>query len=106
MSLPAAGTYALTLALGDQSSQIRGSATIYDGATLLATISTATNGTGAAGHFVDANGTEFASAAAWVSGNAPLNLTFAGQQLNIVLSLPTTGGVAEMGIAHLMVKSA
>lgn len=77
-----AGNYDFAAAIGDPSStDARPEIKVYDNTTLLATIGT--TATLSSGHFLDANGVDHATAAAWNSSNTPLALTFATSTLKI-----------------------
>lgn len=104
MSLPAPGTYRVRLALGDLSSQTRGTVQIMDGATVLATLMNGDSATN--GQFYDATGVLRTSAADWVANNAPALLTFTGSMLSVAIATPASAGVSEIAIAHLWVESA
>lgn len=103
LTLPAAGTYRIAMALGDQVNPIGPfTCEVWDGSgsgTLLATI-VSSGSTGGAHHYFDATGVERSSDADWLANNATVDLTFA--TTTFWLQFHGLGGYAE--IAHLRVQ--
>ena len=104
VDLPSAGTYNVSLALGDagyqqctQQCQIQ----FLDGNTVLATVS---RGTIAAGYFYDAVGNKW-SAAAWPTGNLTQQVTLAGTRLTVVVGTSQSNGdlttIAFLGLTQV-----
>lgn len=94
------GTYTIHLAATDQTSdQFPLHIEIYDNTTLLNTINVATFNTPKA---VDAAGTTFNTAAAWVSGEQGISLTFATSTFKLKLG-DNSGAGANSIISHLRI---
>jgi len=92
-----AGTFQLTLALGDAAStngphKIE----VFDGANTTAVFSITTGGTTATGQFYDASNTLRTSAAAWISGNATAPVTITSSYLRIRIG----GSSGQTTLAH------
>lgn len=104
IDLPAAGTYNIRIALGDDgATQIGQGIQILDGATVLSTPVTYPASTNT-GTFDDATGTNY-SAANWPGNNTAVQLTFAGTTASFLL-----GGTGHAGeswaIASIYIESA
>lgn len=76
LNLPQAGTYEITLALGDANNGQRQYWRILDNTTVLET-NDKTGTLQAGGNFYDASGTNHATPAAWVSSQVPKQFVFA-----------------------------
>src|SRR5271165_6677610 len=84
VDLPSAGTYSLSLALGDagyQACWVQCQVQFLDGNTVLATV---TGGATNQGYFYDATGKNW-SAAAWPSSNLSQQVTLTGTRLTVVV---------------------
>jgi hypothetical protein len=105
IDLPEAGTYSISIALGDalfSNAQIR--AEVYDNSTLLYAIAD-TDGV-AGGAFVDANGVEHTTAANWVSNQTPRVSTFASTKLKVKLGTTTNlGDGSRSTLAHIRITT-
>lgn len=98
VDLPAAGTYNVSLAMGDMGNiMVDASVVVKDGATALLTIGPhgVTNGT-----FYDAADVNY-SAANWPGSNSAASLTFSGTTMNVQV---VAGGGNNGEIAHLFVS--
>src|SRR5208337_406032 len=104
VDLPSAGTYNLSLAMGDagyaqcsQQCQVQ----FLDGSTVLATV---TGGPTQAGYFYDAKGNNW-SAAAWPSSNVSQQVTLAGTRLTVVVGKTQATGtyttIAFLGVTQV-----
>ena len=106
IDLPSAGTYDITLALGDalfSNAQIH--AEVYDDSTLLFTVAD-TDGV-ASGAFVDANGVEHTTAANWVSNQTPRTVTFASTVFKVKLGTATDlSDGSRSTLAHVRITTA
>lgn len=91
-----AGTYAISVALGDASFSSVQNAILCDGSTLLATIS---QGSVAAGSFVDATNAVY-TAANWITSQTPITKTFAGTNLKVVAT-NTSANTFYLAHVHL-----
>lgn len=85
LDLPASGTHRIRLALGDTGSQAYQYAQLKDGATVITAIDDL-SGT-AAGHYDDANGSDW-SAAAWPASNTVLTYAFSSTTLFVLIGSP------------------
>ena len=84
VNLPSAGTYSLSLAMGDAGYEqcgVQCEIQFLDGSTVVGTVS---GGLTNLGYFYDATGRNW-SAAAWPTGNVPLQVTMTGSQLTVVV---------------------
>ena len=104
VDLPSAGTYNLSLAMGDASYQQcspQCQIQFLDGSTVLATVS---KGVTQLGYFYDAQGNNW-SAAKWPASNVSQQVTLAGTRLTVVVGLSTSNGVitplAFLGVAQV-----
>jgi uncharacterized membrane protein len=104
VNLPSAGTYNLSLALGDDGYEqcvTQCQIQFLDGSTVLATV---TGGPSNAGYFYDAKGNNW-SAAAWPTSNLSQQVTLAGTQLTMVLGTNKATGdntpIAFLGVAQV-----
>src|SRR5271167_3589817 len=91
VDLPSAGTYNLSLALGDAGYQqcwVQCQVQFLDGGTVLATV---TEGRTNAGYFYDAKGNNW-SAAAWPASNLSQQVTLTGTRLTVVVGTNKAGG--------------
>ncbi len=103
VDLPAAGSYNLTLAMGDEGypeCYTQCQVQFLDGSTVLATVS---GGTTNAGYFYDAEGKNW-SAAAWPGSNLSQQVTLAGSRLTVVVGTSKATGdltpIAFLGVAQ------
>ena len=103
VDLPAAGTYNLSLAMGDAGYQecwAQCQIEFLDGNTVLATL---TEGATNLGYFYDAKGNNW-SAAAWPGSNLSQQVTLAGTRLTVVVGTNQASGdftpIAFLGIAQ------
>jgi hypothetical protein len=103
VDLPSAGTYNLSLALGDagwQECSVECQVQFLDGSTVLATV---TGGPIGAGYFYDAQGGRW-PAAAWPANNVSQQITLTGTRLTMTVGTNTSTGdfttVAFMGITQ------
>src|SRR5271165_2497256 len=103
VDLPSAGTYNLSLAMGDagyQQCSPQCQIQFLDGSTVLATVS---KGVTQLGYFYDAQGNNW-SAAKWPASNVSQQVTLAGTRLTVVVGLSTSNGVitplAFLGVAQ------
>ncbi len=103
VDLPAAGSYNLTLAMGDEGYQecyIQCQVQFLDGSTVLATVS---HGMTNAGYFYDAEGKNW-SAAAWPGSNLSQQVTLTGSRLTVVVGTSKATGdltpIAFLGVAQ------
>lgn len=100
VDLPAAGSYTINLAIGDdQFAQTANGVKIYDNTTLLRTIGPTST---AAGSFTDAFGKTW-SEANWPANNVPVSLVFSSTKLIINLPNGDPGFNGVNAIAHLTV---
>ena len=104
VDLPSAGTYNLSLALGDAADEqcwVQCMVQFFDGTTLLATVS---GGAIASGYFYDAQGAKW-SAADWPTNNLSQQVTLTGTRLTAVVGTSQATGdfttVAFLGVAQL-----
>jgi hypothetical protein len=91
VDLPSAGTYNLSLALGDANWRecwVQCQVQFFDGATLLATVS---GGLIASDFFYDAQGDEW-SAAKWPTNNLSQQVTLTGRRLTVVVGTSQATG--------------
>jgi len=104
VDLPAAGTYNLALAMGDEGytqcwtqCQVQ----FWDGSTLLKTVA---EGEIQAGYFYDATGKTW-SAARWPASNQPLTVTLAGTRLTVIVGTNNNTGditpIAYLGVTQV-----
>src|SRR5271165_6623305 len=103
VDLPSAGTYNLSLALGDDGYEqcwTQCQIQFLDGSTVLATV---TEGPTLAGYFYDAKGNNW-SAAAWPTSNISQQVTLAGSRLTVVVGTSKSTGdstpIAFLGVAQ------
>ena len=103
VDLPSAGTYNLSLALGDagyQACWVQCQIQFLDGNTVLATLSL---GSTKLGYFYDAKGNNW-SAAAWPGSNVSRQVTLSGTRLTVVIGTKTSSGdstpIAFLGVAQ------
>ncbi len=103
VDLPSAGTYNLSLALGDagyQACWVQCQIQFLDGATVLATV---TEGSTKLGYFYDAMGNNW-SAADWPTSNVSQQVTLAGTRLTVVVGTSKATGdstpIAFLGVAQ------
>ena len=101
IDLPATGIYRIRAALGDYSFAQTGYAEVRDTNSLLLSVG-ADAALGGADHYLDIRGTEFNSAALWVSGNDTSDLTFGTTILRFAILKPALDGSV---ITHLGVQS-
>ena len=103
VNLPSAGTYNLSLAMGDAGyiqcwTQCR--VQFLDGSTVVGTV---TEGETALGYFYDATGRNW-SATAWPANNVPLQVTMTGTRLSVVVGTNNNTGditpIAYLGVAQ------
>ncbi len=103
VDLPSAGTYNVSLAMGDEGygqcwhlCQVQ----FLDGSTVLATVG---GGPTRAGYFYDALGSNWA-AATWPEDNLPVQVTMAGTRLTVVVGSSTNDGyitpIAYLGLSQ------
>ena len=104
VDLPSAGTYSLSLALGDAGNEqcwVQCVVQFFDGTTLLATVS---GGAIASGYFYDAQGGKW-SAADWPTNNLSQQVTLTGTRLTMVVGTSQATGdfttVAFLGVAQV-----
>src|SRR5208283_4818681 len=104
VDLPSAGTYNLSLAMGDagySQCSVQCQVQFLDGSTVLATVS---GGTIAAGYFYDAIGNKW-SAAAWPASNVSQQVTLAGTRLTVVVGTNKASGditpIAFLGVTQV-----
>src|SRR5271166_4553531 len=104
VDLPSAGTYNLSLALGDEGYPQCGTQCqiqFFDGNTLLASVS---RGLSNLGYFYDAQGNNW-SAAAWPSSNLSEQVTLTGTRLTVVVGTNQNTGditpIAFLGVAQV-----
>ncbi len=104
VELPAAGTYNLSLALGDagyQSCWVQCQIQFFDGTTLLATVA---RGSDSQNYFDDAKANNW-SAAAWPGSNLQQQVTLAGNLLTVVVGTAKNTGddtpLAFLGVAQV-----
>ena len=104
LNLPSAGTYNLTLAMGDEGASQCGTqceVQFFDGNTPIAMVS---GGPTNQGYFYDAVGNNW-SAAAWPSSNVSQQVTLAGTQLTVVVGTNNATGdltpIASLGVTQL-----
>src|SRR5271167_2421798 len=91
VNLPSAGTYNLSLAMGDANFErcvVQCEIQFLDGQTVLATVQ---EGPIPAGYFYDAKGNQW-SAAAWPSSNVSQQVTLTGTRLTVVVGLSQNNG--------------
>jgi hypothetical protein len=104
VDLPSTGSYVVTLALGDATSdQFYQYALLKDGTSTFATIDD-TNGT-TAQQFDDATGVTRTSAANWVSGNATLTQTFSSTIFRVQIGSPVSQ-TNSTAFAHVAIVAA
>jgi len=103
VDLPSAGTYNLSLALGDAGYQqcwVLCQVQFFDGNTLLATVS---GGSIPLGYFYDAQGSKW-SASAWPANNLSQQVTLTGTRLTVVVGTSKSTGdatpIAFLGITQ------
>jgi hypothetical protein len=101
LDLPAPGTYAVRLAIGDTNPLAEVYASIHDGPTgpILATI--ALPGGAPGSNYVDSTGVIRTSPDDWRMNNQPVILTFTNPSLVLHLSDPADGATGITSIAHL-----
>ncbi len=104
VDLPSAGTYNLSLAMGDagyQACWVQCQIQFLDGGTVLATV---TKGSTKLGYFYDAKGNNW-SAAAWPGSNVSQQVTLAGTRLTVIVGTSQASGdstpIAFLGIAQV-----
>ena len=104
VNLPSAGTYNLSLAMGDDGYEqcyTQCQVQFLDGNTVLATV---TEGATYAGYFYDAKGKNW-SAATWPAGNLSQQVTLSGTQLTVVVGTSKATGditpIAFLGVAQV-----
>jgi hypothetical protein len=104
VDLPSAGTYNLSLAMGDAGYQqcfTQCQVQFLDGSTVLATV---TGGRTNAGYFYDAKGNNW-SAAAWPTSNLSQQVTLTGTRLTVVVGTNKTTGditpIAFLGVTQV-----
>src|SRR5271157_204697 len=104
LNLPSAGTYNLTLAMGDEGASECGTqcqVQFFDGPTPIATV---TGGPTNLGYFYDAAGNNW-SAAAWPTSNVSQQVTLAGTQLTVVVGTNNATGdltpIASLGVTQI-----
>src|SRR5271165_4022374 len=104
VDLPSAGSYNLSLALGDagyQACWVQCQVQFLDGSTVLATL---TAGSTQLGYFFDAEGKNW-SAAAWPTGNLSQQVTLTGTRLTMMVGTSKSSGdntpVAFLGVAQV-----
>ncbi len=104
VNLPSAGTYNLSLAMGDAGYEqcwVQCQIQFLDGSTVLATL---TKGLTNENYFYDAHGNNW-SAAAWPSSNLSQQVTLAGTQLSVVVGTNHVTGdltpIAFLGVAQV-----
>src|SRR5271165_5922446 len=104
VDLPSAGTYNLSLAMGDagyQQCYTQCQIQFFDGKTLLATVA---KGRTSAGYFYDAKGNNW-SAAQWPSNNLSQQVTLTGTRLTVVMGLSQSNGdvtpIAFLGVMQV-----
>ena len=104
LNLPSAGTYNLTLAMGDEGASQCGTqcqVQFFDGATPIATV---TGGPTNLGYFYDAAGNNW-SAAAWPTSNVSQQVTLVGTQLTVVVGTNNATGdltpIATLGVTQI-----
>ena len=104
VDLPSAGTYNLSLAMGDEGypqCSVQCQIQFLDGRTVLATV---TGGLTNYGYFYDAKGNDW-SAAAWPSGNLSQQVTLTGTRLTMILGTNKGTGdntpIAFLGVAQV-----
>src|SRR5271165_2573146 len=104
VDLPSAGTYNLSLAMGDagyQQCYSQCQVQFLDGSTVLATV---TGGPTKAGYFYDAKGNNW-SAAAWPTSNVSQQVTLTGTRLTVVVGTNKATGdytpIAFLGVAQV-----
>ena len=103
VDLPSAGTYNVSLALGDagyQACWVQCQIQFLDGNTVVATLSL---GSTKLGYFYDAKGNNW-SAAAWPGSNVSQQVTLTGTRLTVVIGTKTSSGdstpIAFLGVAQ------
>ena len=103
VDLPSAGTYNLSLALGDDgyaSCWVQCQVQFLDGSTVIATV---TGGAINQGYFYDATGTSW-SAAAWPTSNLSQQVTLTGTRLTMVVGTSSDTGdstpIAFLGVSQ------
>lgn len=99
VTLPSAGTYDITLALGDQGNECIENLDILDNGSVLFTVCTNVD-TGAANHFIDATGVIRTSDTDWVTNNAKKRLTFTTTSAGFRLNAPSS---FSNSMAHLRI---
>lgn len=97
LTLPAAGTYEIRFALGDQIGSGHIYAEVYDDSSLLFTVP---DSTPAIAHFVDAVGADYTTLT-WASSNTPATHTFATTTLKVKIGRASQSNFYT--IAHLRV---
>jgi uncharacterized membrane protein len=104
VDLPSAGTYNLSLAMGDAGYQqcwVQCQIQFLDGSTVLATV---TGGSISLGYFYDAEGNKW-SAAQWPTSNVSQQVTLAGTRLTVVVGTNNATGdstpIAFLGVAQV-----
>ena len=103
VDLPSAGTYNISLAMGDASYEqcwVQCQIQFLDGSTVLATV---TGGSIQAGYFYDANGNKW-SAAQWPANNLSQQVTLTGTRLTVVVGTSKATGdfttIAFLGVTQ------
>jgi len=105
IDLPAAGTYTIRLALGDQSATRNIFCRIFDNASVIATIANGVS-TGAGNAFVDATGTVRTTPTDWTTNNASITLSFTSTTCFIGIGDPLNFGADISAIAHFDIVQA
>lgn len=101
VTLPSAGTYDITLALGDQSAQQTINFDILDNGSVLFSVATNVN-TGGANNYLDATGTNRTSDTDWATNNAKKRLTFTTTSAGFRLNVPSS---QTSCMAHLRIDA-
>lgn len=104
LTLPSAGQYDITLALGDHDNQQEISFDILDGgsgSTVLFNVATNVL-TGGANHYLDATGVDRTSDSDWAANNVAKRLTFSGTSASFRLNVPVANTCT---LAHLFVAA-
>lgn len=101
VTLPSAGTYDITLALGDHDNQQEINFDILDNGVLLFNVATNVV-TSAVNHYIDATGVERTSDTDWVTNNAKKRLTFTTTAAGFRLNVPAANNSC---ICHLKIEA-
>lgn len=101
VTLPSAGTYDITLALGDQANQQTINFDILDNGNVLFNVATNVN-TGGPNNYLDATGTNRTSDTDWATNNAKKRLTFTTTSAGFRLNVPTVNSTC---MAHLRIDA-